>query len=163
MKTPRRPSAEKRLHRLIGLAVMLSAALPSGASDIATDIVISEVLPYPADGQAAFVELYNPTDQDTNLGGYALSTDDSRSPRALAGYIPAYGFYLVALAEEGWPAEWPAPDFVLPELKLAPLTSGLRLFRGEGEEPDMLGWGVAPLYWEGTPCNTPAAGESLER
>jgi hypothetical protein len=157
--------ADKRQNRtfdvLIAVVAVLFAA-PALAEDIADHVVVAEVLPQSADGQAVFIELYNPTGQNVSLDAYFLRSDLKEEYPALSGSIPAYGFYLVATSVDGWPAGWPTPDLVAPALELGTESGGVALIGG-GKTVDMLGWGVSPNYYETTPCNAPGAGRSLER
>ncbi|HUT99067.1 MAG TPA: lamin tail domain-containing protein [bacterium] len=157
--------AKKRLNQaycaLIAVVAVLFAA-PARADDIADHIVVSEVLILPAVGQAPFIELYNPTDQEISLDAYFLRSDLRDEYPALSGSIPADGFYLVSTSEEGWPESWPVPDLVAPMLELGAVSGGVALIGG-GETVDMLGWGISPRYYETTPCNAPDTGDSLER
>jgi hypothetical protein len=150
----------RRLTRVLG-AVLL-CAVSARADDIADHLVIAEVLPHPADGQAVFVELYNPTGQELILDGYYIRSDLEQEYPALSGSIPAYGFYLIATAEEGWPQGWPYPDLTAPQLELDPYSGGVTLLDGS-DTVDMLGWGISPDFYETTPCNVPNEGESFER
>jgi hypothetical protein len=155
--------SDKRLNPLYGvlIAVVLLVA-PAPADDIADHVVVSEVLPLPAGGEAVFIELYNPTAHDVNLNTYFLRSDFSAEYPTLSGSIPSYGFYLVSTSEEGWPESWPTPDLVAPKLELGIVSGGVALIEGV-ETVDMLGWGISPEYYEKTPCNAPGTGESLER
>jgi hypothetical protein len=146
----------------LAAAVVLLVGAPAWAEDIADHVVVSEVLPLPAEGQAVFIELYNPTGRDVDLDSYFLRSDIKQEYPALSGTIPAHGFYLVSISEEDWPADWPAPDLVAPVLELGTNSGGVALIEG-GQTVDMLGWGVSPEYYETTPCNAPGAGESFER
>ncbi len=152
-----------KLRRLTqALVAVLLCVVSARAGDIADHVVIAEVLPHPADDQAVFVELYNPTGQELSLDGYYLSSDLEQDYLALPGSIPAYGFYLISTAEEGWPDGWADPDLTAPQLELDPYSSGVALLNGS-DTVDMLGWGVSPGYYETTPCNIPNQGESFER
>jgi hypothetical protein len=146
----------------IAVAAALICVAPAWADDIADHVVVSEALPVPASGQAVFVELYNPTDHDINLGAYFLRSDFRDDYPALSGTIPAYGFYLISTSEDGWPSGWPAPDLVAPTLELGTSSGGVALINGSNTL-DMLGWGVSPGYYETTPCNAPSSGQSFER
>ncbi len=157
--------ADKRQNRTFGVLVAVAAVLfatPALADDIADHVVFSEVLARPTDGQAVFIELYNPTGRNVSLDAYFIRSDQEDEYPALSGTIPAYGFYLVATSVEDWPAGWPAPDLVAPILKLGNESGGVALIGG-GETIDMLGWGISPSYYETTPCNAPGTGRSLER
>ncbi|MCX7021194.1 MAG: lamin tail domain-containing protein, partial [bacterium] len=147
---------------LLAIAAALICVAPAWADDIADHVVVSEILPLPADGQAVFIELYNPTGRDISLDAYFLRSDFKDEYPALSGSIPAYGFYLVSTSEEGWPVSWPTPDLVAPMLEFDPVSGGVALI-GDGATVDMLGWGITPTYYETTPCNTPDTSSSLER
>ena len=147
---------------LLAAVATLICIAPAWADDIADHVVVSEVLPLPADGQAVFIELYNPTGQDISLDAYFLRSDFREDYPALSGTIPAYGFYLVSTAVEGWPEDWPTPDLVAPVLELGTASGGVALVDGTNTL-DMLGWGISPGYFETTPCNAPSSGESFER
>jgi len=153
---------QKTTGAFLAAAAVLLAVAPVLANDIADHVVISEVLPLPADGQAVFIEFYNPTDKGVSLDTYFLRSDFNQEYPALSGTIPAYGFYLVSTSEEGWPGSWPTPDLVAPTLELGPNSGGLALVDGS-QTLDMLGWGISPGYYETTPCNTPNTGRSFER
>jgi hypothetical protein len=159
-KNRRDSTGGKRFGRALAFVLICAASAPAG--DIADHVVVAEVLPNPAEGQAVFVELYNPTGENVDLSGYFLRSDSKQEYPALSGSIPAYGFYLIATAEEGWPEDWPAPDLATTELELDPHSGGVALLEGV-ETLDMLGWGFSPGFYETTPCNTPSEGESFER
>jgi 5'-nucleotidase len=97
-----------------GLLAAPMTALPAYAQDstaAAPGIIINEA--YLSGGSAnapfasKFVELYNPTDEDVSLDGWSLqyrSAGSTAAPTgigALAGTIPAGGYYLVSGASNG--------------------------------------------------------------
>ncbi|MBD3401202.1 MAG: hypothetical protein GF399_12845 [Candidatus Coatesbacteria bacterium] len=158
------PAPRSRPAVLLGLILLLCCAGAAGAlDDIADYVVVSEILLAPYEGQAPFIELYNPTDDDVDLDGYFIKSSNGGPVLYLEDDIPAYGFYLIALADADWPTNWTVPDLVFPELEIDTLSGGIILY-DTGELVDTVGWG-APItdYYEGTPCNTPNTGSSLER
>ncbi|MCK4594263.1 lamin tail domain-containing protein [bacterium] len=163
MAKNKQESTGDRFRRLTqALTAILLCGVSAQAADIADHVVIAEVLPHPADGQAVFVELYNPTNEELTLDDYYLRSNLEHDYPALSGSIPAYGFYLIATAEEDWPDGWADPDLTAPQLELDPYSGGVALLDGS-DTLDMLGWGVSPYFYETTPCNIPNQGESFER
>ena len=149
--------------RIIGLAALLCSFSVVFADSIADYVVISEVLPDPLEDQVCFIELYNPTSDDIDLDGYLIKTAGTGPVPYLDGDIPAYGFYLIALSDTDWPTNWSPPDLFFSELELDTLSGGIILC-DTYEIIDTVGWGVPVSdYYEGTPCNTPPRGNSLER
>jgi hypothetical protein len=73
-----------------------SASPPQVQVPIVTilDIVINELVSDPTDGAVEFVELYNKTNQATNLAGWWIE-EGSGSRNVLSGSIPALGFFVL--------------------------------------------------------------------
>ncbi|MBG6238910.1 5'-nucleotidase [Mycetocola sp. CAN_C7] len=106
---------------LLGLAAAPLAVLPASANTDGTGVVINEA--YLSGGSAGaayndkFVELYNPTNAAIELSGWSLQyrsatgTEAFNGVAALAGSIPAEGYFLIGIAgnaDNG--ADLPAPD-----------------------------------------------------
>ncbi len=84
---------------------------------IAGHVVISEVL-YDASGVDAgkeWIELYNPTNSDINLDGYAIESGNGANPDdwtsewvgTASDIIPAHGFFLIGESDVV-----PKPDYI---------------------------------------------------
>ena len=135
---------------------------------IAGHVVISEVL-YDASGVDAgkeWIELYNPTNSDINLDGYAIESGNGANPDdwtsewvgTASDIIPAHGFFLIGESDVV-----PKPDYIT-TLDLQNGPDGVRLNDTLGII-DTVGWGthVHTEYYEGTPYIDVSAGNSIER
>jgi len=85
-----------------GLNGPAQAAPPQAAAANPGDVVINEVAwmgtaAYPAD---EWIELYNTTDQDVDLTGWTLTTDDGTPTINLSGVISAHGYYLLERTDD---------------------------------------------------------------
>ncbi len=130
-----------------------------GADSIANHVVISEVK---VAGTPEWVELYNPTNQPFDIGGWTLDTktwaNDATIP---AGeIIPAYGFYLIGDTGCGGDHE--------DAITLTDANACVQIQNAAGTTIDAVGWGdncvAGSASWEGTAYPTdPGAGKSLQR
>lgn len=158
-----------RLPRVLGfLSVALLFAFLWASSQrvysVAGHVVISEIQVGGATANDEFVELYNPTNDPVNLGGWRLR---KAGPSALnlvasmSGVIPAHGFFLVAHPSY---AGSTAADLVY-----TATSSGMAgnntiiLFRDAGVTvEDKVGMGSAADF-EGAAVASPSAASSIER
>ena len=137
-------------------------------ADWADHVVISEVMPDPAanESSAEWVELYNPTAETVDLGGWEL-TEGSEAEATLpsGAKIRAHGYYLIG--DDGWAPgveSWPDPDH---EENISLTNSGghIELRKENGDKVDLVGWGDSDSEsYEGpTALEPPAEGNSLAR
>ncbi|NQE04318.1 hypothetical protein C5S32_00470, partial [ANME-1 cluster archaeon GoMg1] len=157
----------------LGLAVLtilaVTALLPIAiAQEVPAHVVISEVLPNPTgteDGKE-YVELYNPTNIEIDIGGWVIDTKSDTDADATIPHgakIQVHGFYLVGdtpwTPEAGWPT---SPDHE-EEIALANNEGWVRLRKNLGGNiVDTVGWGTATTN-ETLNAAKPADGESIER
>ncbi|MBI5389337.1 lamin tail domain-containing protein [Candidatus Woesearchaeota archaeon] len=148
------------------LIVMLLPALVRGS------LVISEVLYDPITSEAGgeFVELYNPTPEDINVGGWVLATESSQTDVVFPAntLIRANSYFLVA--DAGWStgkdnASWPDADYE-EAITLGNTDAGVALKNGT-TTIDAVGWGnpsnISAGLFEGSPVDHVAPGHALVR
>jgi len=151
----------------------LASAIPDGWAD---NVVISEIYHSSLARNAQFIELYNPTNQDINISGWAIETElndrtilfpntqiiDVDVFLPVGEIIPAYGYYLIAGHE--WETKrdvetWPEADFIdrfyMGMTSQFFMDSGIILRNNNGDVVDKIGWGnigeIPPGMVEGTP------------
>lgn len=148
------------------------------ADNVASHVVISELLydPMATDTGKEWVELYNPTDGEIDIGGWTVEALIGSGPYAGRSRgnmtipanetIPAYGFYLIG-ASSGIN---PTPDYVPTTwVDFGDGPDAVRLKNATGHVIDTIGYGDinAGYTWmfEGTPAEDVIAnaGYSLER
>lgn len=135
------------------------------------NVMITQVLynPITESGSEA-VELYNPTEKDIDISGWAIATETSITDATLpeGAAIKSKGYYLVA--DSGWSASKDNADWLQADyeeaITLANTDAGVALSNGTNII-DAIGWGdkdgiTAGLY-EGTPHNGSKEGEALIR
>ncbi|MBW2976522.1 tandem-95 repeat protein [Candidatus Woesearchaeota archaeon] len=161
--------------KLSKLAAMCMILLVSMSMAYAADnVVFSEIQANAAgtDSGKEFIELYNPTSSDINIGNWEINFKSSAvqySKTIPSGsVIPAYGFFLITNEPEtAWPSEWPEPDARLTYVSLTNAGMGLQLEDTSHAIVDRIGWGDSSSitgYYEGTPLESQYyEGKSLER
>ena len=86
------------------------------AQEVPAHVVISEVYPDAVnESDSEWIELYNPTEADINIGGWTIDTATHISDATLSAgaTIPGHGFYLIADAGFSTGKDnptWPAAD-----------------------------------------------------
>ncbi len=141
----------------------------------ATDLVISEVQIAGTTTTDDFVEIYNPTDSNINLGSYASSyirlvkrtqtatTNTSvKSWSGETGNVPAHGYYL--WANSAWTPPV-TPDATTTTTNAADTSLALEIGT-TGTYVDQLAYGsghTAPLIEGAAYATNPAANQSIER
>jgi hypothetical protein len=158
---------------LLVLAV-LAAQIPAGAAIRAAEVappdhlLISEIATGGTSASDEIIELYNPTGGPLPLEGlevvYVSASGTTPSRRAAwdlgAAEVPAGGHVLVA-NEAGVYA--PIADATYASGMAATGGSVAIRILGAATAIDVVGWGTASSWVEGTPSVAPAAGVSLER
>ncbi len=151
----------------LGLITILILAAPvTIAQEVPAHVVISEVYPDADDEyNSEWIELYNPTAKNVNIGGWTIDTATKLSEATiLAGaQIQAHGFYLIA--DKGFSTgkddpSWPDADLE-DEITLRNDDGWCRL-NNSGSFVDTVGWGTATTN-ETKNADKPAQGESIER
>ncbi|MBI5391255.1 lamin tail domain-containing protein [Candidatus Woesearchaeota archaeon] len=135
--------------------------------------VISEVLydPIGSENGGEAIELYNPTDNSIDIGGWKIASESSLADATLpqGALISAYGYYLIT--DLGWNvskdnASWPSADHE-ETLSLTNVDAGVALTLPNGTVVDAVGWGlpenIQSGLFEGTPALGISSGQSLER
>lgn len=184
----RRRSFGLALAGLVGLALVGTplVAAPAVANPTGTDLVINEI--YSRGGSAGatytnrFIELYNPTSADIALAGTSLqyrapaSTGNPTTTVALAGNVPAGGYFLIQGASNGGNGvALPTPD---QSTTINFGAAGGTLFLVEGTSTlvapptgsvtansaiiDLLGYGTSATF-EGSAAAAPALTTSISR
>ncbi|UCG69999.1 MAG: right-handed parallel beta-helix repeat-containing protein, partial [Thermoplasmata archaeon] len=138
-------------------------------------IVLSEVYANGVDETSPnigeYLELYNPTSNPVILNNWVIEDMDSHS-FTLAGTIPAYGFFLIAIdnylgSTDPTEASWPPPDFdcgYTAGSVFANSGDEIRLKDDTGEVIDTFGYSVNAEWYEGAYYPTlPNPLESYER
>lgn len=137
-----------------GLALVLVPVTASAAPD-ASNVVINEV--YGGGGNSGsvyshdFVELYNPTDRDIDLSGWAIDQRSAADNRGTlhtiqSGIIPAGGHFLIrGAAGNNSPAELPTPDS-LGTFNFSGTNAIAELLDATGTPVDLVGWGSATRF-----------------
>ncbi len=152
--------------RLLVLFILFLAvsATAGTTNEIADHVVISEVLASPSAEEYPFIELYNPTGSVVSFSACYLDSDQGGDSVYLDGQIESFGFYLISIVDDAqWPDGWPEPDLSSDVLYFGDIDGGFKLYL-DGELIDACGWGSpAAGFYEGSPCASPAEGESLER
>ncbi len=132
----------------------LSAAITVQQAPTTDHVVISEVAALGPQGASdEFVELYNPTGADVDIGGWTLQYRSATGPAysnkvtlPMGTTLVPGGFYLIASAATatGYPASAPTPDIRhTVELGLAGAGGHVRIVNAMGAEIDRLGYGTA--------------------
>lgn len=152
----------------------------SGLGDVSKEIsvdhvVISEVYADAVDETSPdigeFMELYNPTSSAILLDNWVIEDLDTHS-FTIAGIIPAYGFFLIAMdnylgSSDPTESSWPVPDFDCGYTAGSVFANGgdeIRLKDDTGKIIDTFGYGGAAEWFEGTFYPTLSVqGESYER
>lgn len=152
---------------LLGTAILFNPTKIYSAMD---HIVINEVQIAGISASDDFVELYNPTDIDVNLGDYRLvkrtasgTTDSSLKAFDVSDTIPAHGYYL--WSNNGWDPGV-IPDSSTSATIAANNGVALRLGAADtGDIVDSVAWGTATnAFIEGSVFPTsPDASQSLVR
>ena len=148
-----------------GLGGVTSAEGPDGIAD---HVVISEVLPDPkgTDDGKEYIELYNPTGAEVNIGGWVIDTKSDPDTDALipsGAKIQAHGFYLIG--DKDWTpgTGWPSSPDCEDEITLTNDDGWVRLRKGSGGKVvDIVGWGTAAIS-ETAVITKPIEGQSIER
>ena len=142
-------------------------ALPIAiAQEVPAHVVISAVYPDAVNESASeWIELYNPTEADINIGGWTIDTATYISDATITAgaTIPAHGFYLIADAGFSTGKDnlsWPDADLE-DEIALRNGDGWCRL-NNSGSIVDTVGWGTATTN-ETQNAAKPAQGESIER
>jgi parallel beta-helix repeat protein len=153
---------------LVLIAIMILAAPIAIAQEVPAHVVISEVYPDAADESGSeWIELYNPTAENVNIGGWSIDTAATRPSDVTiptGKLIPAHGFYLIADADFSTDKDNPSwPDADLDEEAIT-LTNGHGWCRlnNSGSFVDTVGWGTATTN-ETQNAGKPAQGKSIER
>jgi hypothetical protein len=160
---------------IIGISCLLIASgfLIFGSeeviAEIANHIVISEVLPNPlgTDDGKEYVELYNPTNTEVDIGGWVIDTKSDTDADATipsGAKIQVHGFYLIGdtpwTPEAGWPS---SPDHE-EEITLTNTDGWVRLRKSSGGEAvDILGWGSATVNETLSYPDNPPEDKSIQR
>jgi len=168
--------------RLIGILVLGMLVLASvqavGAetAHVANHVVISEVQIEDDDNtKHDFVEIYNPTDSDVDLGGYEgsyirLMKYTSKGTESLikswkdeSAIVPTHGYYLWASSKagDGWNSTIGA-DASTTVTITADNAVALEIYE-TSEQIDTVGWGSAPVNETSAYPDNPSDGESIER
>ena len=151
-----------------GRGSALQAPIDAG-DDVATHLVISEVMTGGVSASDEFVELYNPTAVELPLDGlelvYVTASGATLTRKATWGTddpgIPAGGHLLVANESGAFSAL--ADATYAAGLSATGGSVALRV-AGDVTAMDAVGWGTAASTWlEGTPSVAPSAQHSLER
>jgi len=122
-----------------------------------------------AGGEA--IVLYNPSDNNVDIGGWYLQTEASDRDALLPepSVILSNGYYLIA--DAGWyekkdSLNWPAADYEEP-ITLSNGDGGVALFDAAGDVVDKIGWGdvggIESNLFMGSPAEDVDAGMSLLR
>jgi hypothetical protein len=114
---------------------------------IASGLVVNEIVAASASGGADWIELYNPTDADISLDGWRITDKLKDDPGVWAQLpsdktVPAGGFLVLYGPEEGAPEPGDFPFGV-------GLNDDLRLSAPSGEVADTVSWfaGQAAIGW----------------
>jgi len=153
-----------------GLAVPLLAPVRAAPQmQAATDIVISEFrVRGPTGGTDEFVELYNPTSNPVDIGGWTISGSNNAGTTSARATIPAGTIlqsgqhYLVA--KSGGYSGSVAVDLLYTATGIAD-DGGIGLLRADSSIADQVGMSAGSAYLEGTTL-TPLSGnldQSYER
>lgn len=165
-----RPAAGLTAAAATGLALVLVPASASAAPD-ASEVVINEV--YGGGGNSGsvyshdFVELYNPTDRDIDLSGWAIDQRSAADNRGTlhtirSGVIPAKGHFLIrGAAGNNSPAELPTPDSV-GTFNFSGTNAIAELIDATGTPVDLVGWGSATRF-ESAPAQSTTNATSTAR
>jgi len=136
-----------------GLSLILVPA--AHAAPDGSNVVINEV--YGGGGNSGsvyshdFVELYNPTDRDIDLSGWAIDQRSAADNRGTlhtiqSGIIPAGGHFLIrGAAGNNSPAELPTPDSV-GTFNFSGTNAIAELLDATGTPVDLVGWGSATRF-----------------
>lgn len=122
---------------LLGLLLLatLLAGILTGIDDgsVERPVVINEVAwaGTAASSNDEWIELYNNTDQDIDLTGWRLKSDDGNPDIQLAGTIPARGFFLLERGDDTTVSDIPADQIYQGALTNPGET--LRLFDPDGQ------------------------------
>ena len=151
------------------LLILLSA--DTALAQTADHVVISEFTTRGPNGAYdEFVELYNPTDQDIDIGGwkfqYALTTWYTRHTIPAGHTIQAHGFYLMANVRANGYVGPPDPDSSTSWSGLADTDRSVRIVDASNNVVDLVGYGSGANYYEGSPGPnppSPGTGGSVER
>nr|CBH37855.1 hypothetical secreted protein, periplasmic copper-binding protein (NosD) family [uncultured archaeon] len=146
------------------IAIMILAAPIAIAQEVPPHVVISAVYPNVDNAHSEWIELYNPTAENVDIGGWTIDSSkdlaDATIPKVT---IPAHGFYLIA--DKGFSTEkddpsWPDADLEEP-ITLTNDNGWCRL-NNSGSFVDTVGWGTATTN-ETQNVDKPAEGKSIER
>ncbi|MBI2142613.1 lamin tail domain-containing protein [Candidatus Woesearchaeota archaeon] len=147
------------------LLFLLIITIPVSA---ANSVIITEVLYDPLNesgGEA--VELYNPTNDAINMGGWVIATESSSTDATIpANTVLAPGSHYL-IADAGWAFTNPAYLADYEEaLTLANIDAGVAL-TNNGTVIDAVGWGnasnIGSGLFEGIPAAMASEGQSLQR
>jgi len=160
------------LNKLVVIVMLLALSLPPliYANPQGTNIVISEVLYNPSGPEdKEWIELYNPTDNLINIGGwriysYSIVFPDATIPQGRV--IQPHSYFLIGDNQLAWNNSWPAADYY-EDLFLRNTDSGIQLKDGSGAVIDALGWGnsnnIIAGFYETQAHATVSEGHSLGR
>ena len=171
----------RMLRRLIGILVLAMVVLVmvqvvgAETAHVATHVVISEVqIKGDGDTKHDFVEIYNPTGSDIDLGDYKgsyirLMKYTSGGSESLvkswkdeSAIVLAHGYYLWASSSDGgYPSSIGADASTTPTIAASNAVA-LEIYSTH-EKIDIVGWGSAPVNETSAYPDNPSDGESIER
>ena len=136
------------------------------------NIIITEVLYNPNSTETGreAVELFNPTEQDINIGGWAIKTENSEKDALIPEGTIIESKHYFLIADSGFSTkkddEWPSADYE-ESITLANTNAGVALVDKNNNTVDAVGWGskteINEGLFEGTPSNYVSDGNSLSR
>ena len=154
----------------ISIILLALAFVPVADAEIANHVVISEVYVNPTnEGDSDWIELYNPTDSDIDIGGWTINTSSghawANATIPSGKVIPYYGFFL--LADKGFStgkdnSSWPDADFE-DEIDIINTDGWIQLKNSTGAVIDTVGWGSATVNETLAYPDNPPQNESLQR
>ena len=160
------------LNKLVVIVMLLALSLPPliYANPQGTNIVISEVLYNPSGPEdKEWIELYNPTNNPINIGGWRIYSYSTVFPDATipqGRVIQPHSYFLIGDNQLAWNNSWPAADYY-EDLFLRNADSGIQLKDGSGAVIDALGWGnsnnIIAGFYETQAHATVSEGHSLQR
>nr|QNO55555.1 hypothetical protein CFDKOMGC_00001 [Methanosarcinales archaeon ANME-1 ERB7] len=162
-----RKKVDVKIKIALGLIAILILAAPVAiAQEVPLHVVISEVYQNAFDDDnSEWIELYNPTAKDVDIGGWTIDTATYLADGTIpaGAQIQAHGFYLIA--DGGFSTgkddpSWPDADLEA-EIYLRNGNGWCRL-NNSGSVVDTVGWGTATTN-ETQNADNPEEGESIER
>lgn len=131
-------------------------ALPLGGQTV-SGIVLSEYLPAPKSGEDEWVELYNSTDTEANVGGFKIDDIDGGSPpftipaKGNTSFIPPRSYKTYILSSARFNNDGDSVRLLTPDGQLLEQTSYADTKEGVGFAKDAAG------NWQQTTTLTPGA------